>query len=62
MGDLLEYLFKHRRGQSLSLSIVTTTMVGIDQWKRERLIRAGADLIIPDFTCLEELEKYLFGA
>ena len=32
-----------------------------DEWKRNRLIRAGADIIIPDFSDIEELERYLFG-
>ncbi len=35
---------------------------GISEWKRERLLRAGADLIIPDYRKGEELIKYLFGA
>lgn len=34
---------------------------GIDGWKRERLIRAGADLIIPDFRQHEQLVNYLFA-
>lgn len=33
---------------------------GIDQWKRERLIRAGADIIIPDYREIDELEAFLF--
>ncbi len=33
---------------------------GIDEWKRERLIRAGADLIIPDYRDIAVLEKALF--
>lgn len=35
---------------------------GIDAWKRERLIRAGAHLIIPDYRDLAPLEQLLFGA
>jgi phosphoglycolate phosphatase-like HAD superfamily hydrolase len=35
---------------------------GIDEWKRRRLIRAGADLIIPDFRQHEALISYLWGA
>lgn len=35
---------------------------GIDEWKRERLIRAGANLIIPDYRELDALETQLFGA
>ena len=34
---------------------------GIDQWKRERLIKAHADLIIPDFRESEVLMSYLFA-
>jgi phosphoglycolate phosphatase len=33
---------------------------GIDPWKRERLIHAGADLIIPDFREHEALIEYLW--
>jgi len=33
----------------------------IDEWKRERLIRAGADLIIPDFAEQERVLAYLSG-
>jgi phosphoglycolate phosphatase len=36
------------------------TRQGIDPWKRERLIQAGADLIIPDFRECEALTAYLF--
>lgn len=32
----------------------------VDAWKRQRLIRAGADIIIPDYTHLPELMDYLF--
>ncbi|MHB1296465.1 MAG: HAD family hydrolase [Anaerolineae bacterium] len=34
---------------------------GIDAWKRERLIRAGAHVIIPDFAEAPTLLAYLFG-
>jgi phosphoglycolate phosphatase-like HAD superfamily hydrolase len=34
---------------------------GIDAWKRERLVRAGADIVIPDFRCAAALVKYLFA-
>lgn len=32
----------------------------VDSWKRERLIRAGADIIIPDFSQTDLLMNYLF--
>lgn len=36
------------------------TRRGVDEWKRERLTFAGADLIIPDFSCFQMLETLLF--
>lgn len=33
----------------------------INEWKRERLLKAGADCIIPDFTNTERLMKFIFG-
>jgi phosphoglycolate phosphatase-like HAD superfamily hydrolase len=33
---------------------------GIDEWKRERLKRSGADIIIPDYTDTPTLMDYLF--
>jgi phosphoglycolate phosphatase len=34
---------------------------GINAWKRERLVRAGADLVIPEYRRHEELLRYLFA-
>jgi len=33
---------------------------GTDEWKRGRLIKAGADIIIPDYSSIDVLEHYLF--
>lgn len=33
---------------------------GMDEWKRKRLSSVGADIIIPDYTQLDALIKYLF--
>ncbi|MFB3789389.1 MAG: HAD family hydrolase [bacterium] len=35
--------------------------VDVDEWKRSRLIQAGADLIIPHFEEAEKLVPYLFN-
>lgn len=35
---------------------------GIDAWKRDRLICAGAQIIIPDYRDIASLEHALFGA
>lgn len=34
----------------------------VDQWKRERLIGVGADYIVPNFLCREQLMSSLFQA
>jgi len=34
---------------------------GIDEWKRERLIRAKANIIVPDYRDLAQLETEIFG-
>ncbi|MCU0507482.1 MAG: hypothetical protein MUC34_03610 [Anaerolineae bacterium] len=34
---------------------------GIDEWKRQRLIEAGADIIVADFCEQEQLVRYLWG-
>jgi phosphoglycolate phosphatase len=34
---------------------------GINLWKRERLIKAGADIIIPDFSEAKSIDDYLFN-
>lgn len=34
---------------------------GVDAWKRNRLIEAGADLIVADFLCAPALEDFLFN-
>ncbi len=33
----------------------------VDEWKRQRLIGVGADFIIPNFLCRDELLEALFG-
>jgi hypothetical protein len=35
---------------------------GIHAWKRDRLVRAGADLVIGDYRCAEGLMQWLFDA
>jgi len=34
---------------------------GVNEWKRQRLIGAGADIIVPEFREQEKLVAYLFG-
>ena len=34
---------------------------GVNAWKRDRLLRAGADMVIPDYRRHEALLRYLFA-
>jgi phosphoglycolate phosphatase len=34
---------------------------GVNAWKRDRLIRAGADIVIPDYRCRATLLRYLLA-
>jgi beta-phosphoglucomutase-like phosphatase (HAD superfamily) len=34
---------------------------GVNAWKRERLVRAGADIVIPEYRKHEALLRYLFA-
>jgi phosphoglycolate phosphatase len=47
-------------GIAVGVATNEDTRTGINQWKRTRLIRAGADLIIPDFCEYQTLVRYLF--
>ena len=47
-------------GFAVGVASNEATRQGIDEWKRERLIRAGANLIIPDYRDIETLEGFLF--
>ena len=51
---------KNVGGIAVGVATNEATRVGIDEWKRGRLIAAGADMIIPDFSCWETLESALF--
>lgn len=48
-------------GTAIGVASDEAARQGIDEWKRERLKRAGADVIIPDYRNLDELEAYLFA-
>jgi len=48
-------------GIAVGVASDEVTRQGVDEWKRERLIQAGADLIVPDFREHEALLGYLCG-
>jgi len=47
-------------GFAVGVASDETNRVGVDEWKRDRLIKAGADVIIPDYRNIAEIEGYLF--
>ncbi len=47
-------------GYAVGVASNETARAGIDEWKRERLIRAGADAIIPDYREIAALQSRLF--
>jgi beta-phosphoglucomutase-like phosphatase (HAD superfamily) len=42
-------------GTAVGVASDETTRAGVDVWKRDRLIRAGADIIIGDYRQQNEL-------
>jgi len=51
---------KSAGGFAVGVASDETNRAGIDEWKRDRLIKAGADVIIPDYRGIAEIEGYLF--
>jgi phosphoglycolate phosphatase-like HAD superfamily hydrolase len=47
-------------GIAVGLATNEAERQGVDEWKRARLIDAGADLIVPDFSQHRNLVAYLF--
>jgi phosphoglycolate phosphatase len=48
-------------GIAVGVASNEATRQGIDAWKRERLIQAGADIVVPDFREHEHLAAFLFA-
>jgi len=47
-------------GIAVGLATNEAARQGVDEWKRRRLMAAGADLIVPDFSRYQVLLAYLF--
>ena len=47
-------------GIAVGVASDEATRSGVNQWKRNRLIQAGADIIVPDFRDSTDLVAYLF--
>ena len=48
-------------GIAIGLATLEPACDRIDGWKRERLIESGADYIVPNFLCWDELREHLFA-
>jgi phosphoglycolate phosphatase len=53
---------KEAGGIAVGVAANERERAGIDEWKRERLIGVGADIIVPDFREADRLMALLFGA
>ncbi len=62
-GDGYVEIEDTRRVGGIAVGVATdeARRTGIDEWKRRRLIEAGADLIVPDFGEHGALVRYLWG-
>src|SRR5580692_1975676 len=49
-------------GVAVGVASEEPACTSVDEWKRERLIGVGADYIVPNFLCREELVSSLFSA
>jgi phosphoglycolate phosphatase-like HAD superfamily hydrolase len=60
-GDGYVEIEETKRAGGIAVGVATNEVrrQGVDEWKRDRLIRAGADFIIPDFREQEALLAYL---
>lgn len=48
-------------GYPVAVATDESRKMGIDQWKRDRLVKAGAGTVIPDFECAERLVDFILG-
>jgi phosphoglycolate phosphatase-like HAD superfamily hydrolase len=48
-------------GVAVAVASDEVKRAGINAWKRERLVRAGADIVIPDYRSRDRLLRYLFA-
>ena len=60
-GDGFVEIEETRRvgGFAVGVASEEETRCGVNAWKRQRLLRAGADLIIGDYCCQDELLEWL---
>jgi phosphoglycolate phosphatase-like HAD superfamily hydrolase len=62
-GDGFVEIEEVRRAGGVAVAVASDEINrrGINAWKRQRLIRAGADIVIPEYRQHERLLRYLFA-
>jgi phosphoglycolate phosphatase-like HAD superfamily hydrolase len=62
-GDGFVEIEEVRRVGGVAVAVASNEIerCGINAWKRQRLIQAGADIVIGDYRCRERLLPYLFA-
>jgi phosphoglycolate phosphatase-like HAD superfamily hydrolase len=48
-------------GVAVAVASDEVKRAGVNLWKRDRLVKAGADLVVPDYREAEELLRWLFA-
>lgn len=48
-------------GYPIAVATDEARKMGIDEWKRERLVKAGAGAVIPDFECADKIVDFIMG-
>jgi phosphoglycolate phosphatase-like HAD superfamily hydrolase len=52
---------KHAGGVAVAVASDEVNRRGVHAWKRDRLVRAGADIVIPEYRRQQRLIEYLMG-
>jgi phosphoglycolate phosphatase-like HAD superfamily hydrolase len=62
-GDGFVEIEEVRRAGGVAVAVASDEVrrQGVNAWKRDRLVRAGADLVIPEYRQRERLLELLFG-
>jgi beta-phosphoglucomutase-like phosphatase (HAD superfamily) len=60
-GDGFVEIEEVKRAGGIAVGVASDEKLrtGINDWKRNRLIQAGADIIVPDYRDLDALLEYL---
>jgi phosphoglycolate phosphatase-like HAD superfamily hydrolase len=62
-GDGFVEIEEVRRAGGVAVAVASDEVrrSGVNAWKRDRLVRAGADVVIPDYRQHERILRYLFA-